>query len=160
MQCNTITYFTSADYNVLEDSAQMPLWDIKICATVTHSIPRGNVKYRGTPQGRGGRTNPILRWHGCLTREVIPESTHVGKKNLCSEQFIVPGAMNFYSARGTELLWCQGYGTFIVLGTQDFLRVPGAQVSHSTAENGVGSDQVRKPFIFLATIPLQTRAGA
>ena len=39
--CNTITHFTSADYHVLEDSAQIPLWDTEICATVTHSIPRG-----------------------------------------------------------------------------------------------------------------------
>ena len=125
-----------------------------------HSIPRGNVEHRRTPQGRRGRTHPILRWSGHLTREVIPESTRVGEKNLCSEHFIVPGALNFYSARGTELLWCQGHGTFIVLGAQDFLKVPGAQVSHSTTEHSVGSDQVRKAFHFLATTPLQTRVGA
>ena len=90
----------------------------------------------------------------------MPESTHVGEKNLHSEHFIVPEALNFYSARGTELLWCPGHGTFIVLGAQDFLEVPGAQVSLSTTEYSVGSDQVRKAFYFLATIPLQTGAGA
>ena len=92
------------------------------------------------PQGRRGEGPiPSQDESGCLTREVIPESTYVGKKNLCSECFIVQGALNFYSARGTELLWCQGHGTFRVLGAQDFLRVPGAQVSQSTVENGVGS---------------------
>ena len=146
--CNTITHFTSADYHVLEYSTQIPLRDTKICATVTHSIPRGNVEYRRASWGRGEKENPILRQSGCLTKEVIPESTHVGKKNLHSEHFIVPGALNFYSARGTDLLWCQGHGTFWVLGAQDFLRVPGTQVSHNTAENGVGSDQVRKAFHF------------
>ena len=123
--CNTITHFTSANYDVLEDSGQIPPWDAVICDTVIHSVPWGNVKHRRAPQGRRGRTDPILRQSGHLTREVIPESTCVGEKNLCSECFIVPGALNFYGARGTELLWWQGHGTFIVLGAQDFPTVPG-----------------------------------
>ena len=135
--CNPITHLTSANYQVLEDSAQIPLWDTMIHDTATHSIPRGNVEHRRTPQGRKGRTNPILRWSGYLTNEVIPESTQVGKKNLHSECFIVPGALHFNIDRGTELLWCQGHKTFIVLGAQDFLKMPGVQVSCSTTEHGV-----------------------
>ena len=101
--CDPITHFASANYQVLEDSAQIPLWDTMICDTVTHCVPRGNVEHRRTPWGRRGRVNPILRWSGFLTREVIPESSQVGEKNLHSECFIVSGALKFYSARGTEL---------------------------------------------------------
>ena len=106
--CNAIMHFTSTNYHVLEDSAQILLWDTVICDTMIHSISTGNIEHRRTPQGRRGRTNPMARWSGCLTREVIPESTHVGEKNLCSECFIVPGALNSCGANGTE--------TFIVLG--------------------------------------------
>ena len=158
--CNPITHFTSANYHVLEDPAQVPLWDAMICDTEIHSIPGGNIKHKRTSQGRRGRTNSIWRWSDHLTSEVIPESTHAGEKNLHSEHFIVPGAMNFYGTRGIELLWCQWHRTFKLLGAQDFLKVPGAQVSHSTTEHGVGSDQVRKAFHFPAATPLQTRAGA
>ena len=73
--CNTITHFTSAKYHVLEDSAQIPAWEAMIHNTAIHSICRGNVVHRRTPQGRRGRTNHMLRWSGHLTREVIPEST-------------------------------------------------------------------------------------
>ena len=153
--CNPITHFTSANYHMLKDFAQIPLWDAMICDTAIHSIPMGNIKHRRTSQGRRGGTNPIPRWSGHLTREVVPESTCVGEKNLHSEHFIVPGALNFYGAWGTKLLWCQRQGTFIVLGAQDFLKVPGAQVSHGTTEHGVGSDQARKAFHFLAATPLK-----
>ena len=69
---DTITHFTSANYHVLEDSAQIPPWDAMICDTAIHSIPRGNIQHRRTPQGRRGRTNPIPRQSGHLTREVMP----------------------------------------------------------------------------------------
>ena len=72
---------------------------------------------------------------------------------------MVPGEQNFYSARGTELLWCQGHRTFIVLGAQDFLKVPGAQVSHHTANMVLDLTRSEKPFIFFATNPLQIGAG-
>ena len=107
----------NASYYVLEEeSAQIPLWDVMICGTVIHSIPRGNVMHKGTSQGRRGRTKSIPRRTGHLRREVTSETTHVGVKNLCRELcphgehmcecFVVLGAQNFYSARGTELLWC------------------------------------------------------
>ena len=94
-----LTHFTSVRKHVLEDSAQIPLWDTMICDTETHSIPWGNVKTWRTSQSRRGGTNPILRWSGHLSIEVILESTHVGKKTerkLCSEHFMVPGALNFH----------------------------------------------------------------
>ena len=73
----------------------------------TRSILWGNVKTLTTSQSIEGGTNPIPRWSGYLSREVIVESTHVGKKTerkLHSEHFIVPGALNFLkSARSTEL---------------------------------------------------------
>ena len=101
---NPITHFTNANYHLLEDSAQIPPWDTVICNTKIHSIPWGSVKHRRTSQGRRKGTNPILRWSGCLTREVIPQSICVGEKNLHSECFIVPGALNSCHARDMELL--------------------------------------------------------
>ena len=131
-----ITHFTSTNHHVLEeDSAQTPSWDT-MCSMIQWSIPfpgrMSNIKR--TSQGRRGRTKPIPRRTGHLTREVTSGTTCVGMNNLCSECFMVPGAQNFYSARGTELLLCQGHKTFIVLGAQDFLKVPRAQVSHHTTD--------------------------
>ena len=147
--CNAITDFTSTCHHILEeDSAQIPLWDAMIYDTVIHSIPRGNVKHKRTSQGRSGRTKPIPRRTGCLTREETSETTHVGMKNLHSEHFMVPGAQNIYSARGTELLWCQGHRTFIVQEAQDFLKVPGAQVSHCTTNTVLDLTRSEKPCIF------------
>ena len=131
-----ITNFTSARVHVLEDSAQMPLWDTMIHDMKTHSIPRGNMEHWKTSPRRGG-TNPIPRWSGYQTREVILECTHVGKQKLCSEHYIVPGAPNFLK----------------VLGALDFLKVPGEIMSHSTMGQGVGSDQVRKAFHFSCCYP-------
>ena len=104
---NPITHFTSAGNHMLRDSAQVPSWDAMICDTETCSIPWGNVTTWRTFQSRGDRTKPILRQSDHLSREVILESTCVGKKKerkLCSEHFIVPGALNFLkSTRSTEL---------------------------------------------------------
>ena len=62
-------------------------------------FPGGTSKPGELPQSRRGGTNPIPRWSGHLSREVIPESTCVGKKKrrkLCSEHFIVLGVLNFH----------------------------------------------------------------
>ena len=84
--CNVITNPTSTSYYVLEqDSAQIPLWDIVICGTAIHSIPRGNVRHKQTSQGRRGRTKSIPRRTEHLKREVTSETTHVGVKNLHRE---------------------------------------------------------------------------
>ena len=131
--CNAITHFTSTNCHVLEeDSAQIPLWDAVICDTAIHSIPRQNVKCKWTSQGRRGRTKPILRRTGYLTTEVTSETIHVGMKNLHSEHFIVPGALNFHKARSTGL----------------------SKSARSTSKSwyhrhSVGSDHVRKAFHFL-----------
>ena len=131
----------------------MPSWDAMICDTEIHSIPGGNIKHKRTSQGRRGRTKPILRGTGHLTREVTSETTHVGMKNLCSECFMGPGTQNFFSARGNELLWYQEHRTFIVLGAQDFLKVPGAQVSCHTANMVLDPIRSEKPFIFFGCNP-------
>ena len=105
--CNPIAHSTSAGNHVLRDSAQLPLWDAMIHDSKTCSIPWGNIETWRTSVSRGGGTSPILKWSGRLSREVILESTCVGEKKerkLCSEHFIVPGALNFMkSARSTEL---------------------------------------------------------
>ena len=146
---DAITHFTSTNHHVLEeDSAKILLWDAVICDTVIHSIPRGNVEHKRTSQGRRGRTKPILRRTGHLIREVTSETTHVGLKNLCSEHFPVPVAQNFYSARGTGPLWYQGHRNFIVLGAHDFLKVPGAQVSHGTTNMVLDPIRSEKSFLF------------
>ena len=41
-----------------------------------------------------------------------------------------------------------------MLRALDYLKVPGALMSHSTTGHGVGSGQVRKAFHFLAITPL------
>ena len=51
----------------------------------------------------------------------------------------------FFSARGTEL--------FKVLGALNFLKVPGALMSHSTTGHGVVSGQIRKAFHFFLLLP-------
>ena len=155
---NAITHFTSINTHVLEvDSAQIPLWDAMICDTAICSVPRGNIKHKRTSQGKRGRTKPIPRRRtGHLTREVTSETTHVGVKNLCSEHFMVPGAQNFYSDRGTEPLWCQGHRTFMVLGLSKSAR---STSKLSYCKHGVGANQVRKAFHFFAATPLQIRAG-
>ena len=92
----------------------------------TDSVPWGNIKTWRTSQSRGGGTNPILKQPGPLSREVILESTWVGKKKerkLHSEYLLgqghwtfwkVLGALNSHSAmitglsnsaRGTYELW-------------------------------------------------------
>ena len=125
---DVITHFTSTNHHVLEeDSAQIPSWDAVICDTVICSVPRGT---------------------GYLAREVTSETTHVGKKNLHSEHFLVQGAQNFYSARGTEHLWCQRHRTFVVLGTQEFLKVPGAKVKCGTTNTVLDPNRSEKPFLF------------
>ena len=93
--------------------------------------------------------NPIPRRTGHLRREVASDTTHVGLK-ICTENFahvvcicvnifVVSEAQNFCSARGTELLWCQGYRTF---------KVPEAQVNHSATTNVLGPIRSDKSFIF------------
>ena len=123
---DAITHFTSTYHHVLEeDSAQIPSWDTVLCDTAIHSVPRGNVKHKRTSQGRRGRTKPILRRTGCLTREATSEPFMLALR-ICTVNVLWCQRQNFYSARGTELLWYQGHRTFIVLGAQDFLKVPGA----------------------------------
>ena len=83
---NAITNMANASYYVLEeDSAQIPLWDIMICGTAIHFIPRGNIMNKKTSHSRRGRTKPIPRRTGHLKREVTSETTRVGMKNLCRE---------------------------------------------------------------------------
>ena len=83
------------------------MWDAMICDTETRSIPWGNVKTWRTSQSRGEKAIPSQDGLATYPWEVILESTCVGKKKerkLCSEHFIVPGALNFLkSARSTEL---------------------------------------------------------
>ena len=143
---NPFTHFISARDHVLEDSAQIPTWDTMIHDTRTQSIPQGNVEHWKTSQSRRGGTNPILRWSGHLTREMILESTCVGEKKLHSEHFIVPGALNFLKVPGA-------LNSPKVLGALDFLKVPGALMNHSTTGHGVGSGQVRKAFHFSCHYP-------
>ena len=109
-------------------------------------FPEGTVEHWKTSQSRRRGTNPIPRWSGHLTREVIPESTHVGEKKLHSEHFIVPGALNFLKVLGA-LSFPK------VLGALDFLKVPGALMSCSTTGHSVGSGQVRKAFHFSVLLP-------
>ena len=83
---DAITNFVNPNYCVLEEvSAQIPSWD-----------------------------KPIPRSIGDLKGEVVLDTTHVGLK-ICTENFahvvstcvnifVVPGAQNFCSVRGTELL--------------------------------------------------------
>ena len=126
--CDAISHFTSTNHHVLEeDSAQTPLWDAMVHDTVIHSVPRGNVKHQRTSQGRRGRTKPILRRTGHLTREVTS-----GVNNLHSEHFMVPGAQNFHSARSTGL----------------YKSARGTSKS-SYCRHGVGSIQIRKAFHFM-----------
>ena len=158
--CDPITHFTSARDHVLEDSAQIPSWDGVIHDMRTQSIPRGNVEHGKTLQSRREGTNPILRWSGHLTREVILESTCVGKKKLHSEHFMVPGALSFLKVLGAlnypKLPGALNFPK--VLGALDFLKVLGALIGLQD----MVLDLVRseKPFIFLATTPLLIGVGA
>ena len=48
-----ITHFTSGNYQVLADSAQIPLWDTVIHDTAIHSIPRGMLNTEKLPRAEG-----------------------------------------------------------------------------------------------------------
>ena len=74
-----------------------------MCGKVIHSIPR---------------------WTGHLRRKVNSDTIYVGFK-ICTENFthvvstcvnifVVPGAQNLYSARGTGHLRCQGHKLIVV----------------------------------------------
>ena len=142
---NAITYSSSANYQVLEeDSAQTPLWDAIFWDTGIHSIPRGNATYKRTPQSRRGRTRPITRRTGHLTREVTSETTCVGMKNLHSEHFIVPRAQNFHSARSRRL-------SKSARGTSKLL--------YHRTQCWIWSGQKSLSF-FVSAMPLQIGAGA
>ena len=146
--CNPIIHFTRAGNHMMRDSAQLPSWDAIICESETCSIQMAS-------QSRGGGTSPILRQSGHLSREVILESTCVGKKKerkLCSECFIVPGHWTFWkvlgalnscsaistelseSAMGTCKSWCHRAWCWIWTGQKSlsfFLPLP-----HSWLEVG------------------------
>ena len=123
--CNAITCPVNSSYCVIEeDSAQIPSRDIVVCGGMIHSISQGNKASERTSQCRRGRKQPIPRRAGHLRREVTSDTTHYWHETLCRElcscsepkceYFVVPGAQNFHSARGTGLLKCQGHKMIIV----------------------------------------------
>ena len=113
-----------------------------------HSIPWWNNKSDTSSQGRWGRIQPIPRRTGHLDREVILDTARDGLqicRELCSHSehmwehfFVVPGAQNFYCARGTGLLKYQGHKLIVVPW-------PWCSQCH---DRGVGFKQVRQVFYF------------
>ena len=61
------------------------------------------------PNSQMGSSQIISRQAGNLEREVTPEPTHQDADNCAVNIVIVPGALNYNSARGTEHLRCHGH---------------------------------------------------
>ena len=59
--------------------------------------------------GQEGSSQIILRQTGNLEREVMPGPPQQDADNCAVNIVIVPGALNFTSARGTEHLWWHGH---------------------------------------------------
>ena len=95
---NTITYTNSA--GGLCPVTTGGHWDL-FWYHPLHSL--GKCGDKEEPHSREGSSNPILRWTGSLSREVVPGSTQADEEYCTVNFVVVPGALNTDSARGTEL---------------------------------------------------------
>ena len=71
------------------------------CYNPLHS--QGECGDQEEPHSREGSSNFIPRWTGSLLREVVPGSTQADEEYHAVNFVIMPGALNFKSAKDTEL---------------------------------------------------------
>ena len=104
---------------------------------------QGELEDEEEPHSQEGSFQIIPRWAGNLEREVTSEATRQDADNYRVNIVIVPGALNYNSARGTEHYKCQGHLTLNNARGTEHLRCHGhvGQLWHPETVFGLG--QVR-----------------
>ena len=147
--CSAADRPTSGDahyhHTTKEGRRTLPLNSGGHCSLCSHDPfhSQGECEDQEEPHSQEGSSQIIPEWARNLEREVTPEPTQQDADNCTVNIVIVPGALNYNSARGTEHYKYQGH-----IGQ---LWQP---------ETVFGSGQVRWFLYFLPQSPLHIRAGA
>ena len=97
------------------------------CSQYSHNPlhSQGEHEDEEEPNSQKGSSQIIPRWPGNLAREVIPGPTQQYADNCTANLVIVPGELNYNSARGTEHCKCQGHLTLNSARGTEHLRCHG-----------------------------------